>query len=107
MPSDQKLARKIVDTMINYMREERNENKSPIVVHCSAGVGRTGTVIAIYEIVLCLEYLKKFNKPLVMNVFNVVRKLREQRYSLVTDTDQYKFIYDYSLNWIKNNYMNK
>lgn len=107
MPSDQKLAREIVDTMINYMKEERNESKSPIVVHCSAGVGRTGTVIAIYEIVLCLEYLKKFNKPLVMNVFNVVRKLREQRYSLVTDTDQYKFIYDYSLNWIKNNYMNK
>ena len=107
MPSDQKLAREIVDTMINYMKAERNENKSPIVVHCSAGVGRTGTVIAIYEIVLCLEYLKKFNKPLVMNVFNVVRKLREQRYSLVTDTDQYKFIYDYSLNWIKNNYMNK
>ena len=107
MPSDQKLAREIVDTMINYMREERNESKSPIVVHCSAGVGRTGTVIAIYEIVLCLEYLKKFNKPLVMNVFNVVRKLREQRYSLVTDTDQYKFIYDYSLIWIKNNYMKK
>ena len=107
MPSDQNLAREIVDTMINYMKAERNENKSPIVVHCSAGVGRTGTVIAIYEIVLCLEYLKKFNKPLVMNVFNVVRKLREQRYSLVTDTDQYKFIYDYSLNWIKNNYMNK
>mgnify|MGYP002626245928 CR=1 FL=1 len=107
MPSDQKLAREIMNSMINYIRAERSENKSPIVVHCSAGVGRTGTVIAIYEIVLCLEYLKKFNKPLVMNVFNVVRKLREQRYSLVTDTDQYKFIYDYSLNWIKKNYLNK
>ena len=108
MPSDQNLAKEIVDTMINYIKREREgENKSPIVVHCSAGVGRTGTVIAIYVIALCLEYLKKINKPLVMNVFNVVRKLREQRYSLVTDTDQYKFIYDYSLYWIKKNYMNK
>ena len=108
MPQDQNLANEIVDTMITYIKNERKEEKkSPIVVHCSAGVGRTGTVIAIYVIVICLEYLKKLNKPLVMNVFNVVRKLREQRYSLVTDTDQYKFIYDYSLNWIKKNYINK
>ena len=41
-----------------------------------------------------------------MNVFNVVRKLREQRYSLVTDTDQYQFIYDFSLDWIKKYYIN-
>ena len=108
MPQDQNLANEMVDTMISYIKNERNgEKKSPIVVHCSAGVGRTGTVIAIYVIVICLEYLKKLKKPLVMNVFNVVRKLREQRYSLVTDTDQYKFIYDYSLNWIKKNYINK
>ena len=105
MPRDQNLAIEIVDTMINYIKIEReSENRGPIVVHCSAGVGRTGTVIAIYVIVLCLEYLRKLNKPLEMNVFNVVRKLREQRYSLVTDTEQYKFIYDYCLNWIiKNN----
>ena len=108
MPKNQSLAIEIVDTMINYIKIERgSENKAPIVVHCSAGVGRTGTVIATSVIILCLEYLKKLNKPLIMNVFNVVRKLREQRYSLVTDTDQYKFIYDYCLNWIKKNYMKK
>ena len=108
MPRDQNLAIEIVDTMINYIKIEREEkNRGPIVVHCSAGVGRTGTVIAIYVIVLCLEYLKKMKKPLVMNIFNVVRKLREQRYSLVTDTEQYKFIYDYCLNWIIKNNKNK
>ena len=108
MPTDQNLTIDIINTMINYIKIEREgKNKSPIVVHCSAGVGRTGTVIAIYLIVLCLENLKKLKKPLIMNVFNVVRKLREQRYSLVTDTEQYKFIYDYSLNWIKKNYINK
>ena len=106
MPKNQNLTIEIVDTMINYIKIERgSENKAPIVVHCSAGVGRTGTVIATYVIILCLEYLNKLKKPLIMNVFNVVRKLREQRYSLVTDTDQYKFIYDYCLHWIKNNYI--
>ena len=108
MPKNQNLTIEIVDTMINYIKIERgSEDKAPIVVHCSAGVGRTGTVIATYVIILCLEYLNKIKKPLIMNVFNVVRKLREQRYSLVTDTDQYKFIYDYCLHWIKNNYMKK
>ena len=90
--------------MFNLVDKEIDH--SPIVVHCSAGVGRTGTVIAIYIILFCLEYLKKLGKPLIMNVFNVVRKLREQRYSLVTDTDQYQFIYDFSLDWIKKNYNN-
>ena len=108
MPKNQNLTIEIVDTMINYIKIERgSENKAPIVVHCSAGVGRTGTVIATYVIILCLEYLNKLKKPLIMNVFNVVRKLREQRYSLITDTDQYKFIYDYCLHWIKNNYLKK
>jgi protein tyrosine phosphatase len=107
MPNDPNLSNDIFYLMINYIKKEREENnKAPIVVHCSAGVGRTGTVIAIYIILFCLEYLKKLGKPLIMNVFNVVRKLREQRYSLVTDTDQFQFIYDFSLDWIKKNYMN-
>ena len=107
MPNDPNLSNDIFYQMINYIKKQREENnKAPIVVHCSAGVGRTGTVIAIYIILYCLEYLKKLGKSLIMNVFNVVRKLREQRYSLVTDTDQYQFIYDFALDWIKKNYMN-
>ena len=102
LPKSENLSNNLVEKMIEIIKIER-EGGAPVVVHCSAGVGRTGTLIAIYMVVLCLEKQKKLNKPLTMNVFNVVRKLREQRYSLVTDKDQYKFIYDYSLYWINKN----
>ena len=106
MPNVPNLSNDIFYQMINYIKKQREENNKAPIILCSAGVGRTGTVIAIYIILYCLEYLKKLGKSLIMNVFNVVRKLREQRYSLVTDTDQYQFIYDFALDWIKKNYMN-
>ena len=40
----------------------------------------------------------------MLNVFNVVRKLREQRYSMITEEEQYTFIYQFCLNWIKKNF---
>jgi protein tyrosine phosphatase len=43
-------------------------------------------------------------KEPIMFIFNVVRKLREQRYSFVTDIEKYKYIYDFALYWIKKNY---
>ena len=37
------------------------------------------------------------------SVFNTVRKLREQRYNMVNDKEQYKYIYEYVWNWINRN----
>jgi protein tyrosine phosphatase len=45
-----------IDTMLSYMAKHR---QSPIVVHCSAGIGRTGTLIAIHNIVESLLYTKE------------------------------------------------
>lgn len=82
---------------------------SSVIVHCSAGVGRTGTLIAIYNIIRCLnriKLLKETNSAITqkLNVFNVVRKLREERFKMVIDKRQYQFIYEYCLDWIANNF---
>ena len=109
IPNDEILVKNIINTLINKINDNRIQNPEiPILIHCSAGVGRTGTFIAICQIIKCLEKIKLLKKEPILNVFNVVRKLREQRYSMVTDTIQYKSIYTLCINWIKENiYKNK
>jgi tyrosine-protein phosphatase non-receptor type 9 len=59
----------------------------PMVIHCSAGIGRSGTFAALDY---CIDELRMTNK---VNVQNSVRILRQQRaFSIQTD-EQYRFCY--------------
>jgi protein tyrosine phosphatase len=112
-------AHSTIDCLINTVNEFKNGyGQSPVLVHCrynlfiisSGGTGRTGTFIAIYNIVRSLNIIKLINsktenkiKPF-FSVFNTVRKLREQRIGMVTSNNQYKYIYEYIIDWAKRNY---
>ncbi|XP_061194029.1 receptor-type tyrosine-protein phosphatase alpha-like [Saccostrea echinata] len=62
--------------------------EGPIVVHCSAGIGRTGTFIALDSL------LKEAAAMDSIDVINCVSKLRQQRaFSIQTDM-QYAFLHD-------------
>lgn len=61
--------------------------EAPIVVHCSAGVGRTGTFIAVDWMQRALQSKGKFN------VIDSIYALREDRVALVQTADQYKFVH--------------
>ena len=59
-----------------------------ILVHCSAGVGRTGTFLAVYK--LWLDYINpKVNQ---LSVFTTVLALRRQRCLMVQKKEQYAYI---------------
>ncbi|CAI8028519.1 Receptor-type tyrosine-protein phosphatase alpha [Geodia barretti] len=68
--------------------KEHPTGKGPIMVHCSAGVGRTGTFITIDHV---LEQLGKEN---VVDIPGVINKIRHQRMKLVQTVDQYIFIHN-------------
>ena len=59
-----------------------------ILVHCSAGVGRTGTFLAVYK--LWLDYINPNVKEL--SVFLTVLALRRQRCLMVQKKEQYAYI---------------
>lgn len=74
--------------LIEIAREIHSEVGSPILVHCSAGCGRTGAIIAI-------DYARKLIQDKVNNicVYDIVTWLRMQRPAMVQTKIQYDFIY--------------
>jgi protein tyrosine phosphatase len=82
-----------------YMIQKVDELKGngPVVTHCSAGVGRTGTFISIYILYqeIMAQIKNEQSKEIKFSVFNMVRKLKEMRLHMVQNLAQYKFIYTF------------
>ncbi|XP_066150542.1 tyrosine-protein phosphatase 10D-like isoform X2 [Euwallacea fornicatus] len=69
------------------MRMRWSQEGGMAVVHCSAGVGRTGTIIALD---ILTQTVKEGGN---IDVFNTVLELRKQRKNMVQTTKQYMYIY--------------
>ncbi|XP_052281313.1 receptor-type tyrosine-protein phosphatase epsilon-like [Dreissena polymorpha] len=66
----------------------QEEHQSPILVHCSAGVGRTGTFIALDNLISQAQ-IESCVRP-----FQIVEALREQRVSMVQTKEQYAYLHE-------------
>ncbi|XP_011602895.2 tyrosine-protein phosphatase non-receptor type 13 isoform X2 [Takifugu rubripes] len=72
-------------TFISYMRHIHRSG--PIITHCSAGIGRSGTLICIDTV------LGLISKDADFDISDVVRNMRLQRHGMVQTEDQYIFCY--------------
>ncbi|KAF7495583.1 Tyrosine-protein phosphatase 69D [Sarcoptes scabiei] len=73
---------------LKRVNENYRSTDGPVVVHCSAGVGRTGTFIAIDSLIRKINY-----GTTEIDIYDLVSKLRHQRNFLVQSLRQYVFIY--------------
>ncbi|CAH8655412.1 unnamed protein product [Dicrocoelium dendriticum] len=66
------------------------QQNSPCLIHCSAGIGRTGTFIVAC---LLLQHLK--NPDCYIDLAGTVRQLRMCRMRMVQKPEQYRFLHQY------------
>ncbi|XP_044047807.1 receptor-type tyrosine-protein phosphatase eta-like isoform X3 [Siniperca chuatsi] len=81
----------------HLVREHMNQysRHSPTVVHCSAGVGRTGTFITIDHLIFQIE------RENIVDVYGIVYDLRMHRPLMVQTEDQYVFLNQCSMDIIR------
>ncbi|XP_052775337.1 receptor-type tyrosine-protein phosphatase T-like isoform X2 [Mya arenaria] len=78
-------------TLLNFRRKVQQYNSdsmSPILVHCSAGIGRSGTYIAV-------DYLLQQAKTEgVVDLLQCAQLMRSNRVNMIQTWQQYSFVYD-------------
>ncbi|CAL8256027.1 unnamed protein product [Gadus morhua 'NCC'] len=76
--------------MLQEMRICQDHDDVPIVIHCSAGCGRTGVLCVIDY---TWNLLKRQTLPPDFSIYDLVQHMRTQRPSVVQTKEQYELVY--------------
>ncbi|CAG2230436.1 Receptor-type tyrosine-protein phosphatase F,Receptor-type tyrosine-protein phosphatase R,Tyrosine-protein phosphatase non-receptor type 12,Receptor-type tyrosine-protein phosphatase S,Receptor-type tyrosine-protein phosphatase beta,Receptor-type tyrosine-protein phosphatase alpha,Receptor-type tyrosine-protein phosphatase delta,Tyrosine-protein phosphatase corkscrew [Mytilus edulis] len=77
--------------LVNFYRKVKSikvDRKTPMVVHCSAGVGRTGTFIAIDAL------YEHGQKEGYVDIMEYVQTMRKDRMNMVQTHEQYEVVFE-------------
>ncbi|CCH47137.1 Receptor-type tyrosine-protein phosphatase S [Wickerhamomyces ciferrii] len=85
-----------------FILEKLDKTFENVIVHCSAGCGRTGTFCTLDSIINSNINNQQENNFEFDPIFQIVEIFRNQRISMVQNLRQYLFIYDCLLNFFKN-----
>ncbi|XP_012511763.1 PREDICTED: phosphatidylinositol phosphatase PTPRQ [Propithecus coquereli] len=81
---------------VKLIRASRAHDTTPMIVHCSAGVGRTGVFIA-------LDHLTQhINDHDFVDIYGLVAELRSERMCMVQNLAQYIFLHQCILDLLSN-----
>ncbi|XP_028663927.1 receptor-type tyrosine-protein phosphatase O isoform X1 [Erpetoichthys calabaricus] len=72
---------------VQIVRQQAAKSKGPVIVHCSAGVGRTGTFIALDRL---MQHIKEHE---FVDILGLVAEMRTYRPCMVQTEEQYVFIH--------------
>ncbi|XP_028823211.1 LOW QUALITY PROTEIN: phosphatidylinositol phosphatase PTPRQ-like [Denticeps clupeoides] len=76
---------------VKSIRSSRGHDNTTIVVHCSAGVGRTGVFIALDHLI---QHVRDHD---FVDIYGLVAELRSERMCMVQNLAQYMFLYQSAL----------
>jgi protein tyrosine phosphatase len=99
VPADTKDALLFLDAVDNYRK--RTTTKAPTLLHCSAGIGRTGTFCAI-DI-----GIQQYHNQNMIDMPSTVVKMRTERAGSVQTENQYLFAYSAMKDYIKQDLDNR
>lgn len=78
---------------LSMSANQQTSKHTPLFVHCSAGIGRSGTFIAL-DYAFQTNLLARVHDENCDPIFDLVDQMRQQRPGMVQQVAQFKYIYD-------------
>jgi len=80
--------------LMNLVDDAIQQRGGSIGIHCSAGIGRSGTFCTVHiNVHILREHFKKNFRPPPLNIVNTILLLRKQRPGMVQTKEQFLFCY--------------